>query len=298
MLAIRSFSELTSHLQQLSQHKKLVVVNPADANSMEAITRAVDMGFVSVQIIGNPEDYDIQLLEKQQDIQFIDCRDPVVASTMAVEMVKSGAADILMKGLVNTDILLHAVLKKGTGLVPFGNVVTFIAAIEIPGYPKLLFITDPAVIPEPNVRQRTAIIRYAIDTARNFGISKPKVALLHGTEKMNPKLNFMSDYKKMLELGQANEFGDAIVAGPLDLFLAINPELGKIKQVDTPIAGDADILIFPSFVSANIFYKSMVTFAHAEIGGMLFGTEKPVVLTSRSDSAATKFNSIALACLM
>jgi phosphate butyryltransferase len=298
MLAIRSFSELTSHLQQVSQRKKLVVVNPADANSMEAITRAVDMGFVSAQIIGNPEDYDIQSLEKQQGIQFIDCSDPVVASTMAVEMVKSGAADILMKGLVNTDILLHAVLKKGTGLVPFGNVVTFIAAIEIPGYPKLLFITDPAVIPEPNVRQRTAIIRYAIDTARNFGISQPKVALLHGTEKMNPKLNFMSDYKRMLELGQAGEFGDAIVAGPLDLFLAINPELGKIKQVDSPIAGDADILIFPSFVSANIFYKSMVTFAHAEIGGMLFGTEKPVVLTSRSDSAATKFNSIALACLM
>ncbi len=298
MLAIRSFSELTSHLQQLSQRKKLVIVNPADANSMEAITRAANMGFVSVQIIGNPEDYDIQSLEKQQDIQFIDCSDPVVASTMAVEMVKSGAADILMKGLVNTDVLLHAVLKKGTGLVPFGNVVTFIAAIEIPGYPKLLFITDPAVIPEPNVRQRTAIIRYAIDTARNFGISQPKVALLHGTEKMNPKLNFMSDYKKMLELGQAGEFGDAIVAGPLDLFLAINPELGKIKQVDSPISGDADILIFPSFVSANIFYKSMVTFAHAEIGGMLFGTEKPVVLTSRSDSAATKFNSIALACLM
>jgi phosphate butyryltransferase len=298
MLAIRSFSELTSHLQQLSQRKKLVVVNPADANSMEAVTRAVDMGFVSVQIIGNPKDYDIQSFEKQQNIQFIDCSDPGVASTMAVEMVKSGAADILMKGLVNTDILLHAMLKKGTGMVPFGNVVTFIAAIEIPGYPKLLFITDPAVIPEPNVRQRTAIIRYAIDTARNFGISQPKVALLHGTEKMNPKLNFMSDYKKMLELWQAGEFGDAIVAGPLDLYLAINPELGKIKQVDSPISGDADILIFPSFVSANIFYKSMVTFAHAEIGGMLFGTEKPVVLTSRSDSAATKFNSIALACLM
>lgn len=298
MLAIRSFSELTSHLQQLSQRKKLVIVNPADANSMEAITRAVDMGFVSVQIIGNPEDYDIQSLEKQQDIQFIDCSDPEVASAMAVEMVKSGAADILMKGLVNTDTLLHAVLKKETGLVPFGNVVTFIAAVEIPGYPKLLFITDPAVIPAPNVRQRTAIIRYAIDTARNFGISKPKVALLHGTEKMNPKLSFMEDYREMLKLGQAGEFGDAIVAGPLDLYLAINPELGKIKQVHSPVSGDADILIFPSFVSANIFYKSMVTFAHAEIGGMLFGTEKPVVLTSRSDSAATKFNSIALACLM
>jgi len=298
MLAIRSFSELTSHLKQVSKSKKLVVVKPADANSLEAIIRAVDMGFVSAQIIGDPKDYDIQLLKNQQGVQFIACSDPATASEMAVEMVKNGGADILMKGMVNTDVLLHAVLKKGTGLVPYGNVVTFIAAIEIPGYPKLLFITDPAVIPEPNVRQRAAIIRYAIDTARNFGISKPKVALLHGTEKMNPKLNFMSDYKKMLELEQAGEFGDAIVAGPLDLFLAINPELGKIKQVDSPIAGDADILIFPSFVSANIFYKSMVTFAHAEIGGMLFGTDKPVVLTSRSDSAATKFNSIALACLM
>jgi len=298
MLAIRSFSELTSHLKQVSKSKKFVVVNPADANSLEAITRAVSMGFASAQIIGNPRDYDIQSLEKKQGLQFIDCGDPVAASTLAVEMVKSGEADILMKGLVNTDILLRAVMKKEIGLVPYGNVVTFIAAIEIPGYPKFLFITDPAVIPEPNVRQRTTIIHYAIETAKNFGIRKPKVALMHGTEKMNLKLSFMEDYRKILELGQTGEFGDAIIAGPLDLFLAINPELGKIKQVDTPISGDADILIFPSFVSANIFYKSMVTFAHAEIGGMLFGTEKPVVLTSRSDSAATKFNSIALACLM
>ena len=298
MLAIRSFSELTSHLKQVSKSKKFVVVNPADANSLEAITRAVSMGFASAQIIGNPRDYDIQSLEKKQGLQFIDCGDPVAASTLAVEMVKSGEADILMKGLVNTDILLRAVMKKEIGLVPYGNVVTFIAAIEIPGYPKFLFITDPAVIPEPNVRQRTAIIHYAIETAKNFGIRKPKIALMHGTEKMNLKLSFMEDYRKILELGQTGEFGDAIIAGPLDLFLAINPELGKIKQVDTPISGDADILIFPSFVSANIFYKSMVTFAHAEIGGMLFGTEKPVVLTSRSDSAATKFNSIALACLM
>ncbi|MDD4489996.1 MAG: phosphate acyltransferase, partial [Paludibacter sp.] len=279
MLAIRSFSELTSHLKQVSKSKKFVVVNPADANSLEAITRAVSMGFASAQIIGNPRDYDIQSLEKKQGLQFIDCGDPVAASTLAVEMVKSGEADILMKGLVNTDILLRAVMKKEIGLVPYGNVVTFIAAIEIPGYPKFLFITDPAVIPEPNVRQRTTIIHYAIETAKNFGIRKPKVALMHGTEKMNLKLSFMEDYRKILELGQTGEFGDAIIAGPLDLFLAINPELGKIKQVDTPISGDADILIFPSFVSANIFYKSMVTFAHAEIGGMLFGTEKPVVLT-------------------
>ena len=298
MLAIRSFTELTSHLRKVITSKKLVVVNPADAHSMEAITRAVNMGFVTAHIIGNPKDYDIQPLKTLNGIRFIACENPTEASVLAVEMVKSGEADILMKGLVNTDVLLHAVLKKEKGLVPFGRVLTFIAAIEVPGYPKLMFITDPAVIPAPNLRQRKAMIQYAIDTARIFGISRPKVALLHGTEKMNPKISFMADYQKILELSEAGEFGDSIIDGPLDLFLAINPELGKIKQVASPIAGDADILIFPGFDSANIFYKSMVTFAHAEIGGMLFGTEKPVVLTSRSDSAETKFNSIALACLM
>ena len=142
------------------------------------------------------------------------------------------------------------------------------------------------------------MIHYAITMAKNFGIKLPKVALIHGTEKLNLRLNYMADYQKILDLYGSGEFSDAIIAGPLDIFLALDKELGKIKNVSTPIPGDADILIFPGFESANIFYKSMITFAHAQMGGILFGTEKPVVLTSRSDSMDSKFNSIALACLM
>lgn len=298
MLAIRSFSELTAHLQEVSVTKRLVAVNPADSQTMDALLKATKLGIISAIIIGDPKDFDLQLINQYPAFKFIACTDLTKASAMAVEMVRTGAADILMKGLVNTDVILRAILNKDNGLVAFRNIVTFIAAIEIPNYPKLIFITDPAVIPSPNIRQRTAMINYAIVAAKTFGIQKPKVALLHGTEKMNPKLNFMSDYKKILELSESGEFGDAIVAGPLDLFLALDAKLGKIKNVTSPIPGDADILIFPSFESANIFYKSMVSFAHAEMGGMLFGTDKPVVLTSRSDSAATKFNSIALSCLM
>ena len=298
MLAIRSFAELKAHLQKVSVRKRLVVVNPADSQTIEALLKATNLGIISAIIIGNPKDFDLNLINLYPDFKFIACNDLTEASAMAVEMVRTGSADILMKGLVNTDVILHAILNKENGLVSFRNVVTFIAAIEIPNYPKLIFITDPAVIPSPNLRQRTAMIHYAITTAKTFGIQKPKVALLHGTEKMNPKLSFMLDYKKVLELYNAGEFGNAIVAGPLDLFLALDAKLGKIKNVSTPIPGDADVLIFPSFESANIFYKSMVSFAHAEMGGMLFGTDKPVVLTSRSDSSATKFNSIALACLM
>lgn len=298
MLALRSFSALTEHLQKISNSKRLVVVNPVDQHTLGAIIKATKSGMISPIMIGNPDHYDMVSIGRKIDFQFIASYDHVEATAIAVEMVKTGSADILMKGLVNTDVILHALLNKEKGIVPFGNVVTFIAAMEIPGYPRLIFVTDPAVIPAPNVRQRTAMIQYAIEMARNFGIQQPKVALIHGTEKMNPKLSYMGDYKRILERAEAGEFGDAVVDGPLDLFLALDKERGQIKNVATPIHGDADIIIFPGFESANVFYKSIITFAQAQMGGILYGTDKPVVLTSRSDSEVSKFNSIALACLM
>lgn len=295
MHPITSFSELTSHLQKTNERKRLVVVNPSDVQTFDAILRAVDAGLVSVVMLGDPAHYDLPFIEAHPFLELIDCKDLREASERAVAMVKQGEGDILMKGLVNTDVLLKAILNKEKGLVPYGNVVTFIAAMEIPSYPKLLFMTDPAVIPAPNLRQRTAMIDYAIRMTANFGISKPKIALLHGTEKPNPKLNFMDDYLTLMEEARKGRFGEAIVDGPLDIFLAVNPLLGSIKKISTPIRGDADVLIFPGFEAANVFYKTVITFAGAEMGGILFGTDKPVVMTSRSDTATSKFNSIALA---
>jgi phosphate butyryltransferase len=295
MHPITSFSELTKHLQNTNERKHLVVVNPSDSQTFGAILRAVDAGLVHVTMLGDSAHYDMKLIDAHSMLKFIECKDLKEASERAVAMVKKGDGDILMKGLVNTDVLLKAILHKEHGLVPYGNVVTFIAAMEIPGYPKLLFMTDPAVIPAPNLRQRRAMIEYAIRMTSSFGISKPKIALLHGTEKPNPKLNFMDDYALIIEEARKGVFGEAIVDGPLDIFLALNPELGAIKKVSSPIQGDADVVIFPGFEAANVFYKTVITFAGAEMGGILFGTEKPVVMTSRSDSAASKFNSIALA---
>ena len=274
----------------------MVVVNPADPQTINAVVAAAEAGIVEPIFIGNIND--MKIPDKTLPFRMIDCNDLNIASTKAVEMLKNNEADILMKGLVNTDVILRAVLSKEKGIVPYGNVVTFIAAMEIPSYPRLLFVTDPAVIPAPNLRQRTAMIQYAITMAHQFGIQKPKVALIHGTEKKNMKLAFMADYVEILENSAKGAFGDAVIDGPLDLFLALDKELGAIKNVETPLLGEADILIFPGFDSANIFYKSMMTFAGAQMGGILFGTDKPVVLTSRSDSEASKFNSIALACLM
>jgi phosphate butyryltransferase len=298
MLAIRSFSELTGYLQEISTRRRLVVINPSDKHTQEAILKSDAMGMTDTIIIGNPDDYNKEIFIENPRFRFISCKDLKTASELGVELVKSGEADILMKGLVNTDVVLKAVINKETGIVPFGNVVTFIAAMEIPDYHKLLFVTDPAVIPSPNLRQRTAMIEYSIDFTSSLGIQKPKIALIHGTEKMNPKLCYMNDYQAILDQYQSGTFGDAIIAGPLDLFLALDYKSGSIKQVNSTIQGDADVLIFPGFESANIFYKSMMTFAGAQMGGVLYGTTKPVVLTSRSDNTESKFNSIALACLL
>ena len=301
MESISSFSELTAHLTNVNCRKRLAVANAVDSHTLDAVLRAVDLGIVEAFLIGDVAAIESpHLFERNPSphIHIIDIPDVLEATLEAVRMVKSGEADILMKGLVNTDVLLRAILDKEKGLLPLGNVLTFNAALEIPTYHKLIFFSDPVVIPSPNLVQRTAMIRYAIASAYKFGIKKPKVALIHATEIANPKIHYMQDYLDIMQEWRDGMFGDVIMDGPLDIFLALDTERGSIKNVHTPVLGDADILIFPNFESANCFYKGVSLFAHAEMAGLLQGTEKPVVLTSRSESVESKFYSIAMACVV
>jgi phosphate butyryltransferase len=277
------------------------VANAVDSHTLEAVLMAVEKGIVEAFLIGDVASIESPLLFEHNPspfIHIIDVPDVLEATLEAVRMVKCGEADILMKGLVNTDVLLRAILDKDKGLLPPGNVLTYNAAIEIPKYHKLLFFSDPAVIPSPNLMQRTEMIKYAISTAYKYGIEKPKVALIHATEVVNPKINYMQDYMDIMEQWRKGEFGNVIIDGPLDIFLALDTERGLIKNVPSPVLGDADILIFPNFESANCFYKGVSLFGDAEMGGLLQGTEKPVVLTSRSESVHSKFYSIAMACIL
>ena len=301
MESISSFTELTAHLKSVNCRKRLAVANAVDSHTLDAVLRAVEMGIVEAYLIGDVASIESPHLFEHNPspfIHIIDIPEVQEATLEAVRMVKSGEADILMKGLVNTDVLLRAILDKEKGILPFGNVLTYNAAMEIPNYHKLIFFSDPVVIPSPNLVQRTAMIKYAIATANKFGISKPKVALIHATEVANPKIHYMQDYLDIMQLWRDGEFGDVILDGPLDIFLALDKERGSIKNVPSPVLGDADILIFPNFECANCFYKGLSLFAGAEMGGLLQGTEKPVVLTSRSESVDSKFYSIAMACIL
>lgn len=301
MESISSFAELTAHLKSVNCRKRLAVANAVDSHTLDAVLKAVDMGIVEAFLIGDVASIESpQLFEHNLSpyIHIIDIPEVNQATLEAVRMVKSGEADILMKGLVNTDVLLRAILDKEKGLLPPGRVLTFNAALEIPNYHKLVFFSDPVVIPSPNLIQRTAMIKYTINTAYKFGIPKPKIALIHATEVANPKIHYMQDYLDIMQMWRNGEFGDVIMDGPLDIFLAMDTDRGNIKNVPTPVLGDADILIFPNFECANCFYKGLSLFAGAEMGGLLQGTEKPVVLTSRSESVESKFYSIAMACVL
>ena len=301
MESISSFAELTAHLTSVNSRKRMAVANAVDSHTLDAVVRAVDMGIVEAFLIGDVASIESPHLFEQKPspfIHIIDIPEVKMATLEAVRMVKEGEADILMKGLVNTDVLLRAILDKEKGILPHGKVLTYNAAMEIPAYHKLVFFSDPVVIPSPNLIQRTAMIKYAIQTAYKFGIPKPKIALIHATEIANPKIHYMQDYLDIMQMWREGEFGDVIMDGPLDVFLALDKERGSIKNVPSPVLGDADILILPNFESANIFYKGLALFAGAQMGGLLQGTDNPVVLTSRSESPLSKFYSIAMACLL
>ena len=272
MKSISSFAELTAHLQSVNNRKRLAVANAVDSHTLDAVLMAVEKGLVEAYLIGDVAAIESpELFEHNPSpyIHIIDMPDVKQATLEAVRMVREGEADILMKGLVNTDVILRAILDKENGLLPPGRVMTYNAALEIPGYHKLVFFSDPAVIPSPSLEQRTAMIKYAINSARKFGIEHPKVALIHATEVANPKIHYMQDYLDIMDAWRKGEFGDVIMDGPLDVFLALDKERGSIKNVPTPVLGDADILIFPNFEAANVFYKGVSLFGGAEMGGLL-----------------------------
>lgn len=299
MSIIQNFKMMIQHLKGCNIKKTIAIVCGTDDHSKEAVTKAIEEGLVNVLMVGpksKVENYPI-FHSHPESVQFIDIADTDEAAKVAVGLIREKKADILMKGNINTDNLLRVILNKEYGLLAKGKVLTHLSLAEIPGTSKFLFFGDAAVIPAPNIEQRRSMIGYMVNACHKFGLKTPKIALIHFTEKVSEKFPNSVDYLSLSEEARNGGFGEAIVYGPIDLSTACNPEGADIKGIDTPIHGDADGLILPNIETGNVFYKSITQFAHAEMAGLLMGTDCPIVITSRSDSAQTKFNSIALACL-
>ena len=298
---IRTLDEMVMHVQALGKRRKIAVAAAQDPNTIGAIARAVESGFVEAIMIGNEPVIRDEAHRAGVDpgmFNVVNIPSDKAAAVEAVRMVRNDEADVLMKGLVSTGAFLKAVMDKENGLLPPKAVMTYVCALEIPKYHKLLFISDTAVIPFPDLKQKIAMTNYAVNMARKFGIETPKVALLSAAEKVSPHFQSSTDYAIMCKMADRGMIKNCIVDGPLDLFLACDPPSVEIKKVDTPIAGDADVCIFPSLESSNTFYKGVMLFGGGELAGLIQGTTKPVVVMSRSESSASKFYCVALSCLM
>ena len=298
---IENLYQIEEKVLELKKKYRIAVAWAHDPHTLGALTEAVKKNLIEALLIGkSPDIIKICAAVNIDPTSFtiIESGNESAASAEAVRMVKSGAADIVMKGSVGSDIFLKAVMDKQNGIMLPNAILSYVAALEIPAYHKLLFITDPAVIPYPDLDQKVAMVNYAIEMARRFGVEKPKVALIGASEKMSRHLGNSVDYAIICKMADRGQIKNCIIDGPLDLFLACDKKSIGLKGVDTPVNGDADILLFPSLESSNPFYKGLMLFANGELAGLLRGTEKPVILMSRSESEKSKYFCIALSCLM
>jgi phosphate butyryltransferase len=275
MKPIRTFKELHQRVSTSGTRRRIVAVRPEDEATIEALQQA----------------------EEQKLAEIIRIHDelPERAAEKAVALIRRGDADVLMKGLIGTDILLRAILNKVSGLLPEGRVLTHISVAEIPSYPKLLFFTDVAVIPYPTQKQRIEQVRYTASVCHQLGILEPHIALIHCAEHGGRQFPFVDGYQDIKRMAEAGAFGRCIVDGPLDVKSACSLEALKAKGISSPLDGESDVLVMPDIEAGNAFYKAMTLFAQARTAGILWGTQCPVVVPSCGDNAEAKFNSILFA---
>jgi phosphate butyryltransferase len=192
---------------------------------------------------------------------------------------------------------LQAVLEKGFGLRT-GRLLTHVAVFEIPGFTRLILVSDAGVVIAPTLAQRVEITQNAIDVARRLGIEEPRVAILAANEMVNPKLPITMDAASLAKMADRGQIKGGLVDGPLALDNAISPEAAEIKGIHSRVAGEADVLITPDIDSGNLLVKAITYFARGEMAGVVVGAKAPLVLASRSDSHTAKLVSIALSVLL
>ncbi|MEG2479399.1 MAG: phosphate acyltransferase [Mucinivorans sp.] len=296
---ITKLEQLTEAVK-LRPRRRLVVAYAQDAHTLCAVNEAVQMGIIEAILIGNRKEIKTVADENNIDLEPFMIREETSDTACvahAVSMVRSGQADILMKGLVSTDKYMRGILSKENGLVPPKATLSHVAVLEIPSYHKLLVITDVAVIPTPELSQKIAMVKYVGTVAKTLGIQVPRIAMITPTEQVLPGIQSCFDAAVIAKMSERGQFPGLIVDGPLALDVAIDPETVKVKRLTSAVGGDADCLVFPNLEAANVFFKTATKMMGAKLAAMVVGTNSPCVLTSRGDSQQSKLYSIALAAL-
>jgi phosphate butyryltransferase len=294
---IKTLDELLETVQG-SENRRVAVACGNDPNTIEASERAVKENVVDVTLVGDERKIEEVARGKEIDLDLFDIVDEPdewKAGKKAIDMVRSKEAHILMKGLISSATYMRLILDKDEGLLERGNILSHIAVLESPNYPKLIFASDVAVIPAPDLSQKVKMLQYCIEIAHMFDIECPKAAIIAATEKVSLKMQATVDAAIITQMARRGQIKGAIVDGPLALDVAVTTECCDIKGLKSPVGGDADIFIFPNIEAGNSFYKSITQLGNGRLAALVTGTTSPCILTSRADSEDSKFLSIAMA---
>ncbi len=277
------------------------LVEAFDEEALSALSTAEDEGFVVPYLVGNGEKIGKVITEKNISLKapvFVEAGSPEESAKAGVSLVREGRCGILMKGKVGTAVLLKAALDRETGLRT-GRILSHVAALEVPGFDRLIFVTDGGVVLQPDLDKKVQIVRNAIEVCRMMGVEHPRIAVLAPSEVPNPDSAASMDAVALAKMSANGDFPGAFVEGPMALDVAASAESARIKGVSGEVAGRADVLLAPDVVSGNSVAKSMQYFAHAVMGGVIVGALAPIVVISRADTHVVKLNSLAMArCLI
>lgn len=296
---IKSFQDVLKFAGERGP-KTIAVACAQDVEVLMAVNKAQELGIAEAILVGDKGK--IEELCKGENIdlskyEVVDIPDLAEASLKAVELVSSGKAHMVMKGLVDTSIILKAVLNGEVGLRT-GNVLSHVAIFDIEDYERLLLVTDAAMNIAPDLGAKKQIIENAVTVAQALDIEEPKVGVICAKEKVNPKMPATVDAGELVKMNENGEISGCIVGGPFALDNAVSLEAAKHKGIDHPVAGKADILMMPTIEAGNVLYKALAFLSRSKNAGVIVGAKAPIILTSRADNEEAKLNSIALGVLM
>lgn len=296
-MAFSTFRELISEVKRLPR-MRLCVAAATDEMVLQAVKNAVSEGFVDPILVGDVEriwKICLKISFSPGGVKMINESNPIEAARLAVQLVNSGGADVLMKGMINSSDFLRAVLRPEYSLAT-GSVLSHLAIYEIPGFTRLIYMTDGGLNISPGPDQKKRITANAVDFLKAIGISRPKVAVLSPELMVDGSLPAASDAEKIKAMAAEGQIEGADIDGPMDLGAAINYEEAELHGAGSPVAGRADLLVVPNIESGNVLGKTITHFAGGKMAGLVVGASRPIVLTSRAETPFGKLSSIAFAC--
>ena len=296
---ITTLDQLIEEAQRLGP-RRVAVAAAAHPLVLKAIQHTEQLGFVRPLLVGRRD----EILHEAEAIGYEISDDQIIGTTTnnesapaAVDLVRSGKADILMKGYLHTHTILYAVLDASKGLRT-DRQLSHIFLMQVPTYHKLLAITDAAINIAPDLMQKAAIVQNAIDLMHHLGVVTPKVAVLSSVETVNPRIPSTIDAACLHKMNERNQITNSIIDGPFAFDNAISRQAALDKGFDSPVSGDADILLAPDLDAGNILSKNLEYLASAQMAGIVMGAQVPIVLTSRSDPPGARTDALALAVVL